>query len=233
MHQPDTEYQIETTVDGEHVRGTVRLGGSTDLSVRLESPSSVPSVGCTCRTSPAASTAMDSSASTATSARWSSSSNCTRSRSGATAPRVCRHRLRGIRSRPFLLDDPRYPRDRIVLGQAPVNDAVEVRLEDRAPYRLAPLLRRCDARAVPGGSRSLRGGRTGILEGTISDLDSATDREHPPETDTGHGTLRRDAGVIPGDAVSNDFLRQFARLWRAGDVPLDTAEIDHSWSVDI
>ena len=40
MHQPDSDQHIETTIDGEHVSGTVHYTGSSDISVRLEYPSS-------------------------------------------------------------------------------------------------------------------------------------------------------------------------------------------------
>jgi predicted aminopeptidase len=39
MHQPDSEHQINATIDGEEVCGTVRYSGSTELYVQLDRPS--------------------------------------------------------------------------------------------------------------------------------------------------------------------------------------------------
>jgi hypothetical protein len=34
--KPDSDHQIETLIDGEHVAGTVHYTGAADISVRLE-----------------------------------------------------------------------------------------------------------------------------------------------------------------------------------------------------
>lgn len=230
MHQPDTEYQIETTVDGEHVRGTVRLGGSTDLSVRLESPSSVPSVSWHMPYF----------------ARGVHRDGFLGEYGDQYAMEVLvelyKEQKRGNRRREyagidyeefgrvrFLLDDPRYPRrDRIVLGQAPVNDAVEVRLEDRAPYRLARFYDAATREPFLAEAAVYEEHVQEYVEGTISDLGfrhrlESTRQRLTPDM-VRYAEMRASYQVTP---YQIDFLRQFARLWRAGDVPLDTAEIDH------
>jgi hypothetical protein len=232
MHQPDSDHHIETTIDGEHVSGTVHFAGSTDISVRLEYPSSALEDGVH----------MPNFARPVF--REGFLGDYGEQRAVQLLEGLYREQKRGTARRKDFAGDrgdfeefgrvryvavnPGHPdRHRIVLERADINDSVSVQLEDDGPYRYARLF------DTSTGQPFL--GEASIVENTVGEYVKGVKQDiafrlyimnlHlkllPSLSDK---AKQLDAlGLTPRQA---DFLKEFKRARRMGDLGLEASEIE-------
>lgn len=232
MHQPDSDHHIETTIDGEHVSGTVHLAGSTDISVRLEYPSSALEDGVH----------MPNFARPVF--REGFLGDYGEQRALQLLEGLYREQKRGTARRKdfasdrgdfdefgrvhYLTASPGHPdRHRIVLERADINASVSVQLEDDGPYRYARFF------DTSTGQPFL--GEASVVETSIAEYINAVKQDVAfqiflKDTQRKLRTqLANHANQLKAFKISPrqlELLQDFKRVQRTGDLGLQAAEIE-------
>ena len=229
MHQPDSDCVIETIVDGERVCGTVHYGGSTELSVRLDCPSSERTISVHM---PYFARPVH---------REGFLGEHGEQRALGFLISLYRDQKRGDRRRQFagvgyeefgrlryLASNPGNPaRGRQIREQAAISSKVYVQLEAQVPYAFA--------RFFDSGTNQPFLAETAVCDVSIQQYVAGVKAdprfvEHLESVHrqllpamVRHAKLLKQYGVTPTQV---DFLIEFGSNWRIGDMHLEAVEVE-------
>jgi hypothetical protein len=230
LHEPDSTRQIETIVDGEPVRGTVHLIGSSKIDVTLDWPPTDLSAGSSMsffsRVPPGEPGYLGKYGETL--AMNFLLSLHERHKRGDRRRQFAGAGFREFGRVRYLATKPGYPERGVrILEKTPLGSLIYVQIESDGPYRRArlfdsgtdqPFLAESavyeksvqayvdGVKADPGFSRHLETVRLKLLPEMIR-----------------NDALLKNYSVNPYQA---DFLNDFGKSWRTGYMPLNAAEID-------
>jgi hypothetical protein len=229
MHQPNSERRIETIIDGESVCGTVSHGGATELTVRLDQPLNNRSI----------SVHMPVFARPVYPEGFLGEYG--EQRSLQLLVNLYKEQKKGDRRRKFagvdfeefgrvryIASDPGFPRRGVKIREkASVGGSVYVQIEDDGPYGRARFFDSGTLQPFLAESAVYDEGIREYVVGVKADLCfsrhlETTRRKLLPK-------MIRCANLFKTYRVGPyqvDFLADFGRAWRAGEIPLDDSEID-------